>query len=360
MMPISSQATFTAVATHPDASILYNPGTSGAALKGIRAYNGKLYMGYSENDAIVIKSGCPPQDWYATFNPDDDPDDGFCRMKLRYYDPATGAVSSPQATFKSQGMNTLEVANGNLYALATDPDGPDDYIKCTTSSCTTGNAPGAIHVYSITNIGSTLYMAGSAGSDATIWKSINGGNSWSFFFQRGPTPADPNDFARYYNIGAYTGKIHVHATDFNSSDPTFSDIFTGSVRNSGPSLFPGHFSGRSNKEFAGKLLGIKLSKLFEYNGTSASNFYTPPIYDYAISNGQVFVLNTSAFGAHVYRSKDLNTWHWVDKAPDTARSLELLGGKLYVGTNDSRLYVSDKDPYTSFSVVPPIYLLLLN
>ena len=72
---------------------------------------------------------------------------------------------------QSQGMNTLTVANGILYALATDPDDTTDYVRCTTSSCTKGSVPSAIHVYSMANIGSSLYMSGSSGNNATIWKS---------------------------------------------------------------------------------------------------------------------------------------------------------------------------------------------
>jgi hypothetical protein len=61
------------------------------------------------------------------------------------------------------------------------------------------------------------------------------------------------------------------------------------------------------------------------------------IHDFTTDRGSLLALTTQG---EVLRTRDLARWQRVATAPPGSRSIGALGGAIYVGTTDSRLYRS--------------------
>ena len=359
-IPFSVDAAFTLVATHPEASSRYytTPQPSpyelsylGREIKVLRAFNNRLYIGYGQDEGRVKPGTCTT---YGTLG-------AYCDLVVRYYDPNTG-LSSPQAYFRSQEMDTFEVLNGNLYIPAEDRDGSADYIKCTTSQCTQGSFDNGTsgHIYSATEMNGVIFMAGSAyPDDAAVWRSSNNGGYWTVSLQVPPVQGY-SDVARAYHVGGpYNGKLYVRPYDWLNGSHYYTRRYNGTSWSSVyiPDL---HAITNRMREFAGKLVYRWGSLLNEFDGSSVVNNYTPAIRDFTISGEWLYVLNSSSSYSTIRRTKNLTSWQYVDTAPTDAISLEVLNNSVYVGTNDSEIYKSDVDLDHLINVVPPMYLLLLD
>ena len=68
---------------------------------------------------------------------------------------------------------------------------------------------------------------------------------------------------------------------------------------------------------------------------SSQTLLSAPIYDYTIHRKKVYALGSDG---QVRKSKNLATWTDVADAPDTARSIAIFNGSVYVGGTDSTLY----------------------
>lgn len=355
-------AEFSFVATHPEADQHYASGEAGGYIKVLRAYNGKIYMGYGQNDGPVLWQNCPVDDRYGFGDPNY-PNGKYCDIKLRYLDPATGTLSVPVAEIRAQQADTLEVMGGNLYFLAEDPDeNYYPYVKCTsTTNCFKASLSGTTpeHLYSATVLNGHFYIAGSEGYNGAIWRSTDNGSTWSIIHQRQTVVTNPNAdypgcYTRYNSVGSYQNNIYAQAYDYHSGQGYHSTIYNGSSWNSSPNLD----SGRRRKGFAGKMVFISYARLSSFNGTMKSQEYGFDVRDFAINGGYLYVLRADG---KVYRTTDLNGWSYVDTLPGgvAGRSIEVLNEIVYVGTENSKIYKSTAI-IDCVNIVPLIYLLLLD
>lgn len=338
------QAEFTYLATHPEANQHYRPGEYGRHISVLRAYEGKIYMGYGQNDREVVWQNCPADDLYGPRRFPDYPYGIYCDIKLRYFDPATETLSDPVAELRAQQADTLEVMGGNLYFLAEDPDEYEyPYVKCTSAdncfkATLTGSRPE--HLLSATVLDGNLYIAGSDYYDGVIWRSTDNGATWQILNKRQADITNSvTDYigccSRYNGVGSYQGKLHAQAYDYHSGQGFHSTVYDGTTWNAGPNLY----SGRRRSTFAGKMVFIGFYQFFTYDGEVKEQAYPTFVRDYAISDGYLYLLQ---YNGEVYRTTNLQEWSFVDSMPNNSSgcSIEILNGVVYVGTKESQLYKS--------------------
>ncbi len=357
-------AEFTYLATHPEASRHYAPGEYGRHIKVLRAYSGKIYMGYGQNDGKVVWQNCPADDLYGSPAPPNYPYGIYCDIKLRYLDPATDTLSAPVAEIRAQQADTLEVMGDDLYFLAEDPDENDyPFVKCTSAdNCFKAQLSGATpaHLYSATVLNGDFYIAGSEGYKGVIWRSSDGGSTWQIETQRQTVITKPVDVfvgccSRYNGIGSYQGEIYAQSYDYHSGYGYHSTVFDGIRWDKSQDLY----SGRRRRVFNDKMVFISFFKLYSYDGMVRNNEYAPFIRDYAISNGYFYVLR---YDGQVYRTSNLNDWFYVDSLPTNTKgcSIEVLNSVVYVGTEDSKIYKSTAIAGRNRINLFPILQLLLS
>lgn len=345
---VSANAAFSLVATHPEAFNRYTAVSAGREIKVLRAFNGLLYMGYGQDGQGVIPGSCTP--FYIN------PDNGsqWCELITRYYDPLTNVLGNQNINFRSQEVDTIEVLNGNMFIPANDPEG-HYLIKCTTSNCgyrTVWDITNPAHIYSATNLGGDLYLAGSGwDKSAIIWRSTNNGDNWSEFRK------EYGGISRYYYVGGpFDNHIYVQGNQTAHVPWKYnSNAWSGS-----------HDLGKYHiyrmRTFAGKLVYTKLNQLMVYDGSPQPiSPVTFPVSDFTIYDGWLYLLREDTHTIH--RTNNLQHFPSVDIAPSTAISIEVLNDHIYVGTINSEIHKSDKnvgDLVNAGALVPPNSLLLLD
>ena len=149
------------------------------------------------------------------------PSIGFQPLPIRYFNESN-QLSSVQGTLKSQEMSIMEYLQGKLFTPAEDFEG-NDYAVCSTSQCT-GKSFTPVehghHIYAATEYNGHLYMAGSSGSTsctATVWKSTNGGSTWSVARRMYKTNSYPG-CARFTLFAVYNNKLYVQGYQYDWSE----------------------------------------------------------------------------------------------------------------------------------------------
>lgn len=325
MMSICAHAKFSTLFTHPSAS--KQSTDSGQSLDTLHVYNGQIFMGYG--------------DYGANTGPID----------IYNYEPLSGNLNF-EYTMGTEAIEIFRPINGQLYIPAADPAWQGvshDYVyKKANGEWGSYFGLASAHVYdAFTFTGSDLWMVGSKGYDAALWRSYDNGISW--FVEKSVSTLNPGkDFSRFYFAGKLNGKLYVQPKEFYSSEQRPSLVYNGVQWVNGPYLFS------SGKEIGSKMLNFK-NKLV-YRGAaanSAGEFYyfdgsvaiasmvtekKLKTYDYAIYKNKVYVLATDGC---VYESADLVSWRRVAKLKHKkGRSLAIHNNMIYVGTSDSRLQVS--------------------
>ena len=316
---------FTFLGTHVDAAAQST--STGRNLHTLQPFNGKIYAGFGDYGANTGPIG------------------------IRPFNPTTNAFGSRLLNSGTEAIYIYRNIGGKLYAPHIDPLAGESSGGFAVGTASGGNETWAdrfpvtaLHMYDITSYtGSDLWMAGSQGNNATAWRSMDGGTTWSIARQLAPVTAS---FVRFYGIGNYAGSLYLQ-----SSDRADSEVFDGTSWTAGPDLTPNGGYMWQPSEFAGKLVykvSHWLSPLYGFDGTQASIILNPTgsgggsggtprgIYDYAIADGLIYTLGVDNL---VRYSSDLSNWTLLpDAAPTVGRSLTVLNGRLYVGGTDSGLY----------------------
>src|SRR3990170_7512942 len=191
---------------HPAASLQST--ATGKQLMTLFPWKGKLYSGYGDYGANT-----GPIDIYS-FSPDS--------LIFRY-----------EAQANTEAIYNYRAINGLLYVPAIDRKSygiPGDYSKMDSSghwaNYNFGSA--STHTYDAARLnGTVLFMTGSQDERATVWKSINNGDSWMKILSDTAISGNPDDFARFYFAGVYNDKLYVQARDFYGSLHPKSTIYDG-------------------------------------------------------------------------------------------------------------------------------------
>lgn len=307
---------FVKVATHPQA--VTQPTELGRTLATLKSWNGKLYSGYGDYGANTGPISVSPFD-------------------------GAGFSSEPELIADTEATYAFRAINGKLYAPSIDPRVSSDVAIATGGSerptWTNPTLVSSSHAFDVATLtGSDLWIVGSQGMSAVVWRSADGGASWQMSLAVGPVSGKSGDFARFYGAGVYGGKLYVQAKDWLGGTQARSKVFDGNTWSDGPNL--GSFN--HAESFAGKMIyhsgnhsGTWGGFLNAFDGTVQTRAHPTGIWDYAVEGDTVYVLTIDGW---VKKSRDLVSWTQVAAAPSVARSIAVFQSSLYLGGTDSGLY----------------------
>ena len=345
----TNASSFVSIGTHPQAAT--QPENSrGRILRSLVAWNGKIYAGYG--------------DWNTNTGP----------IAITPYDPMSNSfASTPVLSADVESIDQWRVLNGKLYGPATDPRVAADYVLGDVSSgkeVFTNHQPTPLtHVFDMQALGSNLFMFGQTGSNGRIYRSVDGGVTWSQALD--VAPAYANGLSRFYFSATYGGKVYAQSSEADanyvlSKPATNSWVFDGSSWSKSTAI--NCITPWKGNEFAGKMVMIGNlawfggGQLLTFDGRTTSTVVSY-VKDYTIApDGYLYVIrpttdtsgNTSS--VEVARTKDLMNWQKITNAPNTSSSIAVLGNFVYVGTIDSKLFRADINDQTTDSTPPSVVL----
>lgn len=186
--------------TAPDVSDPKISAKVGHYVKTLFPHEGKLYYGYGNYDT---NSGSG----------------SGLGTNVSRFDPATGQFEVALQGYNTEEINTFRQIGGKLYTPAVDPfAGNASFASNHFGSWARGTGiSGGEHIFDVAGgIDGELFMCGSAGGGsrtiATVWRSVDGGATWSVFFQEAPEADQYRDgFERFYWMGRVGNKLYVKA-----------------------------------------------------------------------------------------------------------------------------------------------------
>lgn len=323
LMPAASaQSTWEHAATHPQAST--QSSDYGKIIKTLHEWNGLLYPGYG--------------DYGNNTGP----------VHITPFDPNTDSFRSTVHTADTEQIHLFREIGGYLAVPHIDTrSGADWSLATSATSWANKGGVSSLHVFDIIKADSAIWMVGSAGRNAVVWRSTDGGASWSVSLSVPPKQSD--DYARFYFSGYHNGNVYVQAYDLYKTPkahPT-SKVWNGSAWVDGPDLQVVGGYGQSPRTFNGEMVYQGwhpgwCQGLAAFNGSSARRLRYPDgamshvnVYDFVIDGDYLYAINCSG---EVIRTSDLSNWTTVTPALSTARSLAVVGVVAYVGTSDGQIH----------------------
>lgn len=322
------ETTFSYLGTHPGAAV--QPTTVGQRITTLKGFNNKLYAGYG--------------DYGANSGP----------IAVTPFDLSTNAfAATPELVQNTQMIGLYRTINNKLYSPSIDIRTSNYAVADFTNGTaawkefswrdSTQKVPFMIHVFDMnTSNGTDLWMAGSSNQDATLFRSTDGGATWTEM-QR--IVGNATTYHRYYGVVALNDKVYVQPFSVSSgvvAPAGNSRMYSNGTWSNGPKLTTG-YNVWHPEQFAGKAVyfnwasvdSMSPSCLNVFNGSSVSTSCpSGGISDYAIDGDTLYAINSGK----VYSTKDLNSWYLQGSGPLNAVSITVMNGKIYVGTTDSKLY----------------------
>lgn len=311
-----SEGKFVLAGVHPEAAAQRT--AQGKTLVTLYPFRGRLYAGYG--------------DYTANTGP----------IHINPYDPARGTFVGSQWKSDTEAILHFREIGGELWAPCIDPKVKADFaLLRTDGKWADREVVPSTHVFDAGRIGNSVFLAGSHGNSAVVWKSADRGTTFKESLSRLPVSGTPKDFARFYFAGVFKGKLYLQAADYFGGPHPAGLVFDGKAWADGPNLLPVKGVGWHAVEFAGRMVyltfgaGHAVSQLLAFDGTQAVVAADWSAYDIAIAGDSLFALDADGT---VRRTKDLTTWAEVATAPVGGRCLAVTGGKLYVGASEGKLY----------------------
>ena len=335
LLPIN----FSLFATHPDAA--NQPTTRGKTIRDIHAFEGQLYTAYG--------------DWAQDYGP----------IEVRTLDPDSAQWSGSKLSFQTEAISHFRGLNGALYTTKLDPinetppagsaEQPAGYAIGSSShmwSAVVPNISGtsdpltAFHVFDINATSNgDLYMAGSLYDYGMVWRSVDGGATFTVEQQTPPAPGSPDiAFSRYVGVAVYQDEVYVQRVDFNVGGAHNSQSlkFDGTNWTNGPDLISqadGYMA--RPEQFGDRLvyLSSDLSNgyLYSFDGTSSQHVLSDVVHDFQIVGNSIIALTS---GGELLFSNDLALWTSLGFAPTDSRSFEIVGDTIFVGTTGAEIYAA--------------------
>jgi hypothetical protein len=325
--PVASQSipigTFSLVATHPEAAAYP---ALGNALVGLTPWHGRLFTGYGH--------------WVEFF--------GLPNFAIRAYDPAADVLVEQFVT-GAEGIWNYRSIGDKLYAPVTDPSEGVDYVVGVPWQSRDA-APGTKRLFDMAGLGADLFMVGSTGADAVVWRSSDEGQTWQEALRI--TKQDQRDLETHFGFALVTeGNLYVQAygVGWSGAHPT-SKVFDGTSWSDGPNLLPDwRYKGWKPTPFGRDAIylsgepGNAAMALMRFDGVQANEIQTPyRFWDFVVAGDYLYALvvepGAPLWAPEIRRTRDLTTWTHVAEAPTDSRSLGILGQTLYIGATAGRLF----------------------
>lgn len=243
-----AQMTWTPVATHPGAAA--QPTTYGQAINTLTVWQNRLWSGYGDYGAntgpIALSALDPSSNQMEEF-----PRTVAAADELDALRPLGTRLWAPY------GQPAVQSQTGKHAAFATGTGQPSEWGAITLpNALPDGTKPAVKHVLDAAQLpDGSLYIVGALGKYATVWRSGDGGTTWSISLTVAPVAG--TDFARFYWAGVLNGKLYVQAYDINAlKSQASSRVFNGTTWTVGPAIMSGVSPGFHPEEFNGKLVMV--------------------------------------------------------------------------------------------------------
>lgn len=340
----ATNLSFTELGTHPQAAAQST--ATGRTINKLQIFNGKLYAGYG--------------DWNANTGP----------IAINPFNLTTDQFEGSVISVPTEAIQNWKIIDGKLYASTVDPtcsgNCPAGYVVGDSDGNWSMHTPiTAEHVLDIATLnGTDLWLFGAAGgATATAWRSTDGGDTWNAVQTMTNEPGGDNA-ERYYWGAALNGKMYMQS-NYGWYNPPI-QLFDG---NSWTEVIPdpnesnqvcntANIGGVNPVTFMGKIVCKDNSDLRLFDGITKTNLRNSPTNRYPNCNSsegdlgttstKLYVLcrywNGSGYDpAKLVRTNDLEDWRVLEGLPATATSFAIDedNNRVYVGTSDSKIYVSD-------------------
>ncbi|MBI2900175.1 MAG: hypothetical protein HYY17_08310 [Planctomycetes bacterium] len=312
----SPSGEFVLVGVHPGAA--QQSTAQGRTLAALQPFGPLLYFGYG--------------DYTANTGP----------IQIIPYDPAQDAFLASAGASDTEAIFGFREIGGELWAPAIDPKVSADFaVIGADGSWEDRDVVVSTHVFDAAQLGSDIFLVGSLGKYAVVWKSADGGETFQFSMSLLPASGVTDDFARFYFAGVHGGKLHVQAVDYFGGPQPGSRVFDGTGWSNGPDLLPLGGAGWHPVGFAGRMVYLTLgaghgpSRLLAFDGAQAGAVVSWSVYDIAVSGARLYAL---AVDGRVMRTEDLVSWEEIASAPSGSRSIAVQAGMLHVGATEARLF----------------------
>ena len=327
--PLPGRSQMTLVGTHQWAA--QQPTAVGKQLLELEMHDGKVWAGYG--------------DYGANTGP----------ISLAAYDPQTSAGFEEQFVVDSEAVYNLRSTDEGLVAPATDPRSTADYAI--GAPWTQGRPLRATHVYDTARTpDGDLWMVGSKGNDAVVWRSSDHAATWTESLRIAPSSGVPGDFLRFYFSATIDDRVYVQATSRYVGAEASSMVFENGLWQTSAPLLPNGAIGWKPQPFG---TGFIYHNGGHGNAGNVHYFDGQDVrvigfgYDVEVVNEQIWLLGIDG---EIATTTDLVDWQSVVTAPTDARSLAISDSAVYVGTSLSELWaytgVSPQEGETSTETPP--------
>ncbi len=274
---------------------------------------------------------------------------------ISHYDPVTRSITR-DFLLNTEAIESYKEIYGKLYTPVLDRKGEAiSYASGEPWAAPPFSGADSEHTLDImTYTGTDLWLSTSL-AYGRIWRSIDSGKNWSNVYTGGSSCM--LRATRFSFLVTYRGKVYTQGYDINNSaticSHSASRVFDGSRWSTGPDLLESTETGGQAVSFADKLV----LQTFEYyrpdrkmylkyfDGVSVKTALPQEIKNYTVGGNYLYVL---AIDGKIYRSSDVVNWESFGiPAPQSAASIAVLNGTVYVGTSNSELYA-----YTSSTNTP--------
>lgn len=328
-------ATFDLVGVHPDAAA--QPTAIGRTLSTLKPFAGKIYAGYG--------------DYNANTGP----------INVRAFDPDAGQFTPSLLSVLTEHILVYREIGGKLYTPIIDTSagggGGTGFAVGTAEGSWQNLLPvGGIHMFDVGSLdGQKIIMTGAVTGPtyyATAWESPDGVNNWSVSHVE---PPPSNYFGRFYGLGNFQGKLWTEArfADLSGgpgrSNTPYSSVYDGTSWSQGPDLLPGGgqtvWRPEAFKDHMVYLTlhsGFQASRLYKFDGTTAGQAYVDPagaaaslFRDFAITEDYFYGLLSDG---RLMQTTDLENWTVFDTTSPAMRSIAVMDGVLYLGSENAELF----------------------
>jgi uncharacterized repeat protein (TIGR01451 family) len=306
--------------THPTSPLSGTP-----AIHVLKAHDGRIYMGYG--------------DW-----------NGYPVVVIASYDPASNAFRMEHSA-PTDSIGIFRSIGNKLYVPSIDPvhfEEFQDYSVLDGGTWRSFAPAGLFHAFDMGTVtGSDLWVVGSksqnetASSGGAVLRSIDDGRTWS------DVSAPYGRPIRYHWCFPLRGKLYVEGTVYNGNIPE-------SISTPSALTYKAASLGMGDEEFVVAIdsrlpgfLNNTRSRLISYDATAVRELRTN-VYDFTVEGGVVYTLEAGSTNTQVWVSTSTTAtqanWQQLPLTGVTnARSIEVLGGIVYMGDNQGRLWAGRID-----------------
>lgn len=295
------------IAVHPEAAA--EETEDGRTLHDLAVLDGRIYAGYG--------------DWDQNTGP----------VVINPFEVASGRFTGAVHEVPSDAVDTVKVLDGRVWALTTDPvAGESNGGAATGPPWRNETDARATHVFDIASFDGSIYLAGSLGTDAVVWRAD--GDGWTVVHRSAKPDGSAN---RFYWIGVAGGRLVV-------ADGAGAFVLAGETWQRGGRL---PLSQKPAVQLDDEFLVPNVRGLFlvtpqrterqlaGWEGPSCVPNDCAPVDVTVDALGAVYVYN--ADGA-LRRTRDLVTWTTVlEDGPRDVASVLVHDGRAWFGGDDGRL-----------------------